>query len=747
MGHTISRKSIKKIITILTAAVLILLPVGGSIREVHAEGEEALDSGMSLEHEKTVTENADGTYDLKLTVKGKVNSESSKAPLDVIYVLDRSGSMAYPMDRDSQNNWENNGERRNAASQAINSMTNTLAANENLDVRFALVTFSGNKSDGWPGGYEDAAWNGAKIAVNWTNRVSAITNQTSPKSDGGTNYQAGVRSAKELLNGKRQNAKTAVIFVSDGNPTYRYNESGYTEGDGDSDGDGKSLKAGKDAVADMQTDYFFTVGVGPKGNYQKLTEFANAAVKAGTHAFYAGTTLDNLKKAFDDIQGQITELACTNVTISDPLSENVEMVKGADGNILAPQVQIFNASGNRVNASGLGITASYDAATGSVKLQFPADYKLQEGYAYEVVAKIQPTETAYEKYRTSGYTDQADIGTGTYAGDTGFYSNQNDNAVLTYEYGGQNYTERYKKPVVKVHPGNLKISKSITGLEDNPEALQKVIQNLSFTCVMTKPDGKTETKELKLNTDGLVWNAVNSAYEYTFTNLTPGTMYEVNENDASLGGYDLTVTPDTKEVSGQIARSTTSEAEFVNKYIRSDRVLTIEKRVGGNMGDRTHAFQFRMQTKLNGNVYTGGISYVKYDAQGNPLSEEELKDAVTVENGVYTFRLKHMEKIEMTIPHGVEYTVSEEPEDYDVQITKKVSEQDDKKLDNGKKELSDILSENTDLTFTNTKEVQPATGIRQTSVPYMVMTGAAFGMLAFFGLVYGIRKWGDPAEE
>lgn len=753
MGHTISRKGIKKIITILTAAILVLLPVGGSIREVHAEGEEASDSGMSLEHEKTVTENVDGTYDLKLTVKGKVNSESSKAPLDVIYVLDKSGSMAYPMDHDSKDDKENNWERRNAASRAINSMTNTLAANENLDVRFALVTFSGNKSDEWPewpgwsGGYKDEAWNDAEIAVNWTNQVSAITNSTSPESDGGTNYQAGIRSAKELLNGKRQNAKTAVIFVSDGNPTYRYNENGYTEGDGDSDKDGKSLKAGKDAVADMQTDYFFTVGVGPEENYQKLTELANSAVKAGKRASYAGTTLANLNKAFDDIQEQITELACTNVMISDPLSENVEMVKGTDGNVLTPQVQIFDASGNPVNATGLGITASYDAASKSVKLQFPADYKLQEGYTYEVVAKIQPTETAYGKYRTSGYTDQADAGTGTYAGETGFYSNQNEYAVLTYEYGGQNYTEYYKKPVVKVHPGNLKISKTITGLEDNPEALQKVTQNLSFTCVLTKTDGKTETKELKLNADGLVWNAENNAYEYTFTNLKPGTTYKVNENAASLEGYDLTVSPDTKEISGQIARSTTSEAKFVNQYIRSDRVLTIEKRVAGNMGDRTHAFQFRVQTKLNGKAYTGGISYVKYDAQGNRVSEEELKDAVTVENGVYTFQLKHMEKIEMIIPYGVEYTVSEEPEDYDVQITKKVSEQDDKKLDNGKKELSDILSENTDLTFTNTKEVQPATGIRQTSAPYMVMTGAAFGMLVFFGLVYGIRKWGNPTEE
>ena len=214
------------------------------------------------------------------------------------------------------------------------------------------------------------------------------------------------------------------------------------------------------------------------------------------------------------------------------------MVKGADGNVLAPQVQIFDASGNLVNAADLGITASYDSASKSVKMQFPADYKLQEGYTYEVIAKIQPTETAYEKYRTSGYTDQADAGTGTYAGDTGFYSNQNEHAVLMYKYGEQNYTEYYKKPVIKVHPGNLKISKAITGLEDNQEALQKVLQNLSFTCALTKPDGKTETKELKLNTDGLVWNAENNAYEYTFTNLTPGTTYKVNEKIFGLSETD-----------------------------------------------------------------------------------------------------------------------------------------------------------------------------------------------------------------
>lgn len=737
MGHTISRKIIKRMMTILTAAVLVLIPVGGSIRQVHAEGEGGSDSGMSLEHEKTVTENADGTYDLKLTVKGKVNSQSSKVPLDVIYILDRSGSMDYRMN----SNNGNNGERRKSASEAINNMTDTLAGNSNLDVRFALVTFSGDKPDemGWP---PDKQWNDSKVAVNWTNQASVIKEQTLPSSEGGTNYQAGIRSAKELLGGKRQNAKTAVIFISDGNPTYRYGNDGYTQGNGYNDEGSKNLQAAKDAVSDMQTDYFFTVGVGPEINYQNLRDLSNAALNAESKNFYAGTTLSNLNQAFDDIQSVITKLACRKVSISDPLSENVEIVKGTDGKVLTPQVQIYNAAGNTIDATALGITAVYDEAARTVRLQFPQDYQLEDGYTYEVTAKIQPTEKAYETYRTSGYTDVADEGTGTYAGKEGFYSNQNENATLSYEYKGINYTELYKKPVVRIYPGSLTVSKVITGLEDNPEALQNVIQNLSFTCSLTKPDGTVETKNLKLGEQGLVWDTSQNAYVYTVSNLTPGTTYEVTENDAELNGYDLTATPDNRKLTGQIARGTQSRTEFVNQYIRSDRMLTIEKEVGGNMGDRTHAFSFKVRTRLNGKNYTSGIRYVKYDAQGNPLGEDELKDAVKVENGVYTFQLKHMEKIEMTIPYGVEYTVSEDPEDYGVKITKSGEE-----LENGKKEVADTLLENTNLKFTNTKEIQPATGIRQNSVPYLVMTGAAFGMLVFFGMVYGIRKWVDLTED
>ena len=740
MGHTISRKNIKKMITLLTAAVMVLIPIGGSIRQVQAEEEQKTNPAISLEHEKTVTENADGTYDLKLTVKGKTDSRISRTPLDVIYVLDRSNSMEWQMNRNEEGYGSQKGERKRAASQAINSMTNKLAASTNLDVRFSLVTFSGTK------GHNERAWDDADIVVDWTSQAADITSRTLPSTTGGTNYQAGLKEAGNLLKSVRDTAKTAVIFVSDGDPTYRYDENGMTMGNGSNDSEkneeGANLLAAKTEAGKIYTDYFFTVGVGPRENYQTLTELALSAVNAKNRESYAGTSLKTLNEAFDDIEAQITELTCTNVKISDPLSENVEMVTDEKGEIVSPQVLIFDASGNQIDGAGLGITASYHADTRTVELEFPEDYALKENYTYQVIAKIRPSETAYEKFRTGGYTDIADAGTGTYAEEEGFYSNQNESARLDYVYNNELHTELYQKPVVHVHPGNLKILKVITGLDDNPEGLQDVKDNLVFTCILTKPDKTQEVRELKLDADGLTWDTEMSAYVYQIRNLTPGTEYEVREKNAAMEGYDLTAVPDNFYSSGIIVADTTSEVKFQNRYTRSDRILKIEKKVEGNMGDRTHPFTFHVKTELNGESYTGSIKYTKYDAQGNPLAEGAMQDAVTVENGVYTFQLMHMERLEMTIPYGVEYTVSEEAEDYDAKITgtpESVKEETDT--------YKGTIRENTDLTFTNTKDVPPATGIRQTGIPYLVMTGTACGMLALSGILSRIRKCLNLTEE
>ena len=104
-----------------------------------------------MSHQKYVELNEDGTYNLTLNVSGAVGSSTTKQQVDVVYVLDVSGSMAYNMNSDSGSS----NARLNNAKEAIKTLTDTLAANENIDAQYALVTFSGNN------GRHDGAWDDA----------------------------------------------------------------------------------------------------------------------------------------------------------------------------------------------------------------------------------------------------------------------------------------------------------------------------------------------------------------------------------------------------------------------------------------------------------------------------------------------------------------------------------------------------------------------------------------------------------
>lgn len=99
-------------------------------------GDNAASIEKQINHEKYATLRDDGTYDLTLTVAGKKGTETNKAKLDVIYILDKSGSMKEDFGGTS---------KRIAASNAITALTKSLKQNVNIDARFSMVTFSGNK--------------------------------------------------------------------------------------------------------------------------------------------------------------------------------------------------------------------------------------------------------------------------------------------------------------------------------------------------------------------------------------------------------------------------------------------------------------------------------------------------------------------------------------------------------------------------------------------------------------------------
>lgn len=722
-------------------------------------GDNAASIEKQINHEKYATLRDDGTYDLTLTVAGKKGTETNKAKLDVIYILDKSGSMKEDFGGTS---------KRIAASNAITALTKSLKQNANIDARFSMVTFSGNKTTGMWGQGDTKTWDDAEVAVSWTTDAGTIERGSKPTSNGGTNYQAGIRTAKELLTSKRAGAMTAVIFISDGDPTFYYNPDGYTRGDGNNDGNGGAdnlkvcLDAAKNEIANLGVNYFYTVGVGKANDYVNLSDLCSASGVSGAKNF-DGTNTDELTKAFSTIESDILTFLCSNVSIQDVLSENVEIVKDKDGVFKSLKIVVTGKDGKTIvegdnkvtfqdGTQNVTLKAGYNSKTKTITLDFPAEYQLNAEYTYKVIANIDATEKAYENYRKNltdnkdenekGYKDAADAGTGTHAGEKGMYTNENSEAKMTYTFRGEEYTELYDKPVIKLHPGKLILEKEVEGLDSlTPEQLEQYKANLKFKIkVKTKNDTSLKEEEITLtafakesngNEDSGSDSNTNRRNKYIYTvmeGINPGSFYEITEDGGEVEGYTWETTADKKSENGTIAKDETEKVSFKNTYSRKKFPLIINKTVEGNMSEKRKEFAFSITLKdANGAAYE--------------LSDEEIKDvgfSTKGENqkGVYTFTLKDGESKEFSLPYGCKYTISEE--DYSSSGYKTYIGE--KKEENQKRMTEEeTLTQKTEINFLNKKEVIPPTGVETTMTAWLLMTGVTLLLGAVF-LLFGIRR-------
>lgn len=722
-------------------------------------GDNAVSIEKQINHEKYATLRDDGTYDLTLTVAGKKGTETNKAKLDVIYILDKSGSMKEDFGGTS---------KRIAASNAITALTKSLKQNANIDARFSMVTFSGNKTTGMWGQGDTKTWDDAEVAVSWTTDAGTIERGSKPTSNGGTNYQAGIRTAKELLTSKRAGAMTAVIFISDGDPTFYYNPDGYTRGDGNNDGNGGAdnlkvcLDAAKNEIANLGVNYFYTVGVGKANDYVNLSDLCSASGVSGAKNF-DGTNTDELTKAFSTIESDILTFLCSNVSIQDVLSKNVEVVKDKDGVFKSLKIVVTGKDGKTIvegdnkvtfqdGTQNVTLKAGYDSKTKTITLDFPAEYQLNAEYTYKVIANIDATEKAYENYRKNltdnkdenekGYKDAADAGTGTHAGKKGMYTNENSEAKMTYTFRGEEYTELYDKPVIKLHPGKLILEKEVEGLDSlTPEQLEQYKANLKFKIkVKTKNDTSLKEEEITLtafakesngNEDSGSDSNTNRRNKYIYTvmeGINPGSFYEITEDGGEVEGYTWETTADKKSENGTIAKDETEKVSFKNTYSRKKFPLIINKTVEGNMSEKRKEFAFSITLKdANGAAYE--------------LSDEEIKDvgfSTKGENqkGVYTFTLKDGESKEFSLPYGCKYTISEE--DYSSSGYKTYIGE--KKEENQKRMTEEeTLTQKTEINFLNKKEVIPPTGVETTMTAWLLMTGVTLLLGAVF-LLFGIRR-------
>ena len=539
-----------------------------------------VETKKELSHEKYIAKNEDGTYNLTLNVSGAVGSESYANKLDVLFVMDTSNSMKRGMNssKDLDNYTTNSSSRFYNQQKAVEDAVAKLKSKKNVDAQFAVVSFDTE----------------AGIETEWTNGTisypTKVANYGNRANTGGTNYQAGLRKADELLKNGRANATKIVVFLSDGDPTFYY----YTNKYGQEKVYGSGSEYDEDAMTNAQTqlgtmsmNYFYTVGVGPKDSYEHLSSLISSAPIGTVTGSYNGTDSSNLKNAFDSIIRDATDLLCTEVTVTDTLTDEVELadqklqvvVKDETGKVIN---KLKNASGNEVDVSKIITVSTAKDSNGKTQIimRFEPNYKLESGYTYYVTAKIKPTTKAYLEYQNESYTDIGDKNTdeyldtgkkpgndtrnnGTSSGQNGFYSNVSAN--VTYKYYNKTYTKPYAKPVIQVNDSTV----SHTVVKQWEKDLDKVAVDVELKAYVTEAeDSKISVDNPKYLTNEDVKNLPTSIqvnlsetnnWTHTWENLPTKYFYEAADGSIKETDIHYTVeevqTDATKAFYGQVTES------------------------------------------------------------------------------------------------------------------------------------------------------------------------------------------------
>ena len=488
------------------------------------------------EHRKYIKANNDGTYDLSLNVTGTQSSSSQTtvSPADIVVVFDTSGSMSNGMGSQT---------RLQVAKAAVNSMAEQLltaenkAAGKDKNIQMALVSFSTT----------------AGTVSNFTDTAAGITSTVNGlRADGGTNWEAALKRANTLLaSSNRKDVKKYIVFMSDGDPTYRDSANGYTKdckdqridgnrvylcGTGSSDPSNRNFNAAV-AEANKRGDAtLFSVGV--SSDPDKMSDFAERT--AGT--YFSAADEEGLNKAFNAIIGQIEKHSSyKNVSITDTLSDYAEF---ASANFGSNDVTVTaSKGGNSVDLNKSDYTVTVSGKT--VKVTFVDGYELQDGVTYTVTFKVRPTQKAYDDYATNKQTDGNSTGYGTVTGDSGtdapnndtssgkpgFHSNADHEAKLTYtavNQVGDHKTEtpgsvEYDHPVLQVKTGKIQVTKNWDPTDSEPKDGSNVTVNIYKG---DHADDSQKVDTLTLTKDG--------GWTGSLGNLAPGA-YFVEETN--VDGY------------------------------------------------------------------------------------------------------------------------------------------------------------------------------------------------------------------
>ena len=273
-------------------------------------------------------------------IKGKkvTTSTEIKKPLYAVVVFDRSSSMnctKYSYDWMGNKYCAEVGNKWESAVNGAKTFAETLLNKVN-NAQIALVGFSGNNRGDTP--YSgDTPYNDAETLREFANINLDDANFGS--ANGGTNLQAGLLKANELLSDTSipENAVKYVVVISDGQPTFYYDNKGYTSGNGNSTTK-ETYKSTIGAATTLKNQAeVFSIGYmlpsgtvyGNKTAADILTEVSSPNKEGSIIKHYVDGKPEDVANAFTNIAEEIsTANAGTNAQLTDKLGNAFSFVDG-----------------------------------------------------------------------------------------------------------------------------------------------------------------------------------------------------------------------------------------------------------------------------------------------------------------------------------------------------------------------------------------------------------------------------------
>ena len=337
---------------------------------------------------------SDGTYDITLSVLGHEDTSEEVVKARVIVVFDVSGSMRDEMESGST--------RMQVAQRAVNKLAETLLAKEdsqgNKLVDFGLVTYS---SDATKRTFTDG-----EFTSNYSNFSSVVNGLNA---NGGTNWEAGIDLANSMT--ASTYGKTYIVFISDGEPTFRTSRGDLTDSQVATDGydyNGGNIRFGAGNHDNQGANYdraalaaksvhdhdkeFYAVGLSSDvESLEDLAEFAEGNYYDGSNETQFAEALENIASAIENSFG------LTEVEINDGVTELTEIETQS----------LIGTAGNFVYRKGTNADPSQnDEWEGAPEAKINSDNsvtwdlseagKLDNGVLYSVSFTVWPKQEAYD---------------------------------------------------------------------------------------------------------------------------------------------------------------------------------------------------------------------------------------------------------------------------------------------------------------------------------------------------------------